>query len=401
MLLVMIWGGIWSVGISLGLYEFTDRLGVTIHKNFIGSIFIIGPIEEFSKLLALITSYIFIKNELDEPADGLIYMSCVALGFSLIENYFYATRTADSGYLLWLRLLISTPAHVFFSAFMGLAFYTLIKQKKGFSILVISFVYASLIHGLYNGVIFHNWILIFFILVVKFSHYWTLTLLSYATSKSPYRESITKFISNNKPILKKGIECLNCGDKAEKETYQKGKIHFQKCGNCSCFVTSHNSIYHIFHHFGSDFRVLTDHYFKERYSDIIDHDKKYSTLFKGNYICEKSKNAYFFLDDLHSALDEYNLNLQKHIEEKWWYPKSLLHYSMPQLEPVPQNAITPKNLPKPILRDLAFLEKTRKSDIPEETEYNKSLQIIIFIFLIMLLIIFPFVILFWEEYFNH
>ncbi len=341
MLLVTAWGGIWSVALSLGMYHYLYELGINKYDNFFGAIFIIGPIEELSKFLAFLSSYFFIRKELNEPTDGLIYISCVALGFSLIENYFYAVGSPDSGYLLWLRIFISTPAHIFFTAFMGIAFYSVLKHKKGFSLLFISFIYASFIHGLFNGVIFHNWLIIFFIFVIQFSYYWTLTLLSYTTSKSPFRKTIKDFILETEPKIENDIMCLNCGDAQPKETFEEGKFKIHKCTNCSCYDTTHDSIYYIFHHFGSDFRYLTDKYLHNKYSAKNDPQRKYSTLFKGNYICDKTKKAFFYLEEFNNALEEYNLKLQKEIEDKWWYPTTLIKYN--ELDPTQTSIIENEN----------------------------------------------------------
>jgi RsiW-degrading membrane proteinase PrsW (M82 family) len=103
MFLVVLWGGVWSVGISVLTYQLLVKTGLGRIDNFFGALFVIGPVEEAAKLLALFSSYFIFREELNEPTDGLIYMSCVALGFSLIENYHYATRTPDSGILIFLR----------------------------------------------------------------------------------------------------------------------------------------------------------------------------------------------------------------------------------------------------------------------------------------------------------
>jgi RsiW-degrading membrane proteinase PrsW (M82 family) len=54
------------------------------------SFLIVGLFEETAKVLGLFAVYPFIKKRLTGPAAAIIYMSCVALGFSLIENYSYA-----------------------------------------------------------------------------------------------------------------------------------------------------------------------------------------------------------------------------------------------------------------------------------------------------------------------
>lgn len=319
MVIVTIWGGIWSVVISIALYKLTHKFGFSKFDNIFGALFIIGPIEEFAKFVALLSAYFFIRNDLDEPTDGLLYMACVALGFSLIENYFYATRTPDSGYLIFIRVLISTPLHICSSIFMGLAFYVLVKFKRGVLLLLISFSYAILVHGLFDGIIFHSWLLIFLILVIKLSYHSALSLISYTTAKSPFRPKLHQFLKSiDKSSLEKGIECINCGNLDNKETTKIGKIKIQKCPDCGNFVATVNSLYYIFHHLGSDFRNLTQHYkFKSIYQT------KFSTLFKGNYISDRKKIGFFKIDELEEALELFNQKLIKDTENQWWFKKGL------------------------------------------------------------------------------
>lgn len=319
MLVVALWGGIWSVGISLFLYGLIHKLGISRYDNISGAVFIIGPVEELAKFVALLSSYFLIRKELNEPTDGLIYMACVALGFSLIENYFYAVRTPNSGYLLFFRLLISTPLHIFSSVFMGLAFYVLVKFKQGMQLLFISFGYAISIHGLFDGIIFHSWLMIFLMLVLKLSYNWALSLLSYTTAKSPFRAKLRQFIdSNGSAVDEIGMECINCGNIEKKETYKLGKIKIQKCNGCNSYVTSADSLYYIFHYFGSDFRDLTNRY---KNKDI--YETPYSTLFQGNYLSDTKRMAFFKIDELEKALEEYNEKLIQEIESQWWFTKGL------------------------------------------------------------------------------
>ena len=319
MFAVTLWGGVWSVGISLFLYGLVHKIGINKYDNIFGAVFIIGPVEELAKFLALLSSYFLIKKELNEPTDGLIYIACVALGFSLIENYFYAIRTPNSGYLLFFRLLISTPMHIFCSIFMGLAFYVIVKLKKGIQLFFTSFAYAVLIHGLFDGIIFHSLLLIFLILVIKFSYLWTLSLLSYTTAKSPFRPRLSQFINGIRTAaIEKGIECINCGNKEKKETYRIGKIVVQKCNGCNSYVATADSLYYIFHHFGSDFRNLTCKY---KHKEIYKTD--YSTLFQGNYVSDKKRIAFFKIDELENALEQFKVKLIQEIESQWWFSKGL------------------------------------------------------------------------------
>lgn len=52
------------------------------------AIFAIGPIEEFSKLLPFVVIVLRLKA-FDEPMDGIIYASFIALGYAASENLYY------------------------------------------------------------------------------------------------------------------------------------------------------------------------------------------------------------------------------------------------------------------------------------------------------------------------
>jgi hypothetical protein len=319
MLLVTVWGGVWSIVISVFLYVAIDKIGISSFRNIFGAVFIIGPVEELAKFIALLSSYFFIKNEINEPTDGLIYMSCVALGFSLIENYFYATGAPDAGFLIILRVFFSTPAHILSSLFMGLAFYVIVKHKRGFQLFLVAFGFAVLIHGLYDGVIFHGLAILFLFWVLYIGYKWSLNLLSYTTAKSPFRPSLKQFIDNcQKPVRENGIECLNCGNSDQKYTYRIGKIRIQKCYECGCFVSTDQDLFRIFRHFGSEFRNLNVYY---RHKDIF--KTEYSTMHKGNSVSEKKRIAFFQIDELNDALNEINEKVVIQIEEKWWFTKAL------------------------------------------------------------------------------
>jgi RsiW-degrading membrane proteinase PrsW (M82 family) len=319
MLLVTLWGGIWSIAISIFLYDMVGKTGITGIENVFGAVFVIGPVEEIAKFMALLLSYGFIKNEINEPTDGLIYMSCVALGFSLIENYFYATRAPDAGYLIILRVFFSTPAHILSSLFMGLAFYVIVKHKKGVQLFLAAFGFAVLIHGLYDGIVFHGLTTLFLISILYIGYIWALNLLSYTTAKSPFRPSLKQFVEQYKnPVTEKGLKCLNCGDSDPKPTYKAGKIRFQQCDACGRFVATDQDLFRIFRHFGSEFRNLNRYY---RHKDIA--KTQYSTVHKGNSVSEKKRLAFFELDELNEALDDINQNVVRQIEEKWWFTKGM------------------------------------------------------------------------------
>ena len=319
MFFVVTWGGAWSIVICTFLYVVFKIAGVSGGKDFWSAFFVIGPVEEAAKFLALLSAYFFIKKNLNEPTDGLIYMACVALGFSLIENYFYATRIPDAGYLIFLRLFISTPAHIYFSVFMGLSFYMIIKYRTGIVLLFVSYLYACFVHGLFNSILFHGWIIGFLVALMALSQKVLFSLLTYTTAISPFKISLREFVdSYGEPNNEKGLECLNCGSKNIKPTYEMGTFFFQKCDQCPCYVLTKDNIFQIFRYFGSSFDDLTN-----RYWDAKFYGRKYSTLYKDNFIKDEKGLGFFYLDELDSALDELNESIIRNIENKWWFPDKL------------------------------------------------------------------------------
>ena len=316
---VTCWGGAWSIIVSFILYGLLGKLGINDLRNSFGALFVIGPVEEFAKLLAVFSSYFIIREEMDEPTDGIIYMACVALGFSLIENYFYATKGVGSGHLLLVRLFISTPMHIAFSVFLGLAFYAWKKYQKPFSIFIIPFIYASIVHGLYDLIIFNGLALMLLLLVVQFSYNFTLSLLSYTTAQSPHRSSLSDFIKSNKiPPIEKGLECLYCGSVNQKETFKLKNIIIQKCDGCENYVTTKKGILQIFHYFASTFKKLDHHYSTPSVTG-----QEYSTLYSNNYISDKKELAFFDLVKLDQTIEKINASIIEKMGAKRWFPKSI------------------------------------------------------------------------------
>jgi len=316
MTLVTLWGGIFSIGLSTVLYVSLHLIGIQGHQNVFGALFVIGPVEEAAKFLALLTCYFFIRHEINEPTDGLIYMSCVALGFSLIENYFYAINSQRSGFIFFLRLLTSTPGHILFSVFMGIAFYSIVRLKTGIMLFLASYAYASLAHGLYNSIVFHG-LSVFLLMFLLFKSYkWSLSLLSYTTAKSPFRQSIKEFIADyENPVKESGYGCPNCGSTNSKISYTKGRIHIQKCDNCQNFLATGDTLCEVYKYFGSIFQNKANPY----------HVKKFriSSFFKWfkKKAVENGENIVSFsLDELNATLIQKNNEIVEKLESKWWFP---------------------------------------------------------------------------------
>ena len=90
--------GIVAAGISKGMYMGLEPLGLRYDAValadqsglalFAYAMLAIGPIEELAKLLPFVLVVIHMRA-FDEPLDGIIYASFIALGYAAVENYYY------------------------------------------------------------------------------------------------------------------------------------------------------------------------------------------------------------------------------------------------------------------------------------------------------------------------
>lgn len=163
LLLVLFLGGILSwvlvryVADLLGSDIYRSQTEVSIFLGNIGfflvSFSIIAAIEELSKFVIM---YIFcIKNKhFTNPYDGIMYATCISLGFAFAENIMYILNYGMSVALS--RALFSIPAHACFGIIMG--YYLGLAQmckKKNMKNDVLKLSYLGvfipfIIHGLYD-----------------------------------------------------------------------------------------------------------------------------------------------------------------------------------------------------------------------------------------------------------
>jgi RsiW-degrading membrane proteinase PrsW (M82 family) len=73
------------VGLRLDAVELADTNGLAL---FAYAMLAIGPIEEASKMLPFML-FVIRFGAFDEPLDGIVYSSFIALGYAAVENYHY------------------------------------------------------------------------------------------------------------------------------------------------------------------------------------------------------------------------------------------------------------------------------------------------------------------------
>lgn len=121
---------------------------------FIGAVLLAPIIEESGKFIMVRTTVYRNKN-FNEPMDGIIYASAVALGFASIENGFYLLRAVSVSRdllpnVLLTRSLLSVPGHALFSSNWGFALgeHKFFGNRSGS--VIRGFLLAVVLHGLFN-----------------------------------------------------------------------------------------------------------------------------------------------------------------------------------------------------------------------------------------------------------
>ena len=78
--------------------------------------FFVGINEEFAKFIVLMV-FVFPSRHLGEKFDGILFSVIVALGFAVMENFYYLDHYGIT--VVIMRTIITVPAHAFMSIPMG------------------------------------------------------------------------------------------------------------------------------------------------------------------------------------------------------------------------------------------------------------------------------------------
>jgi RsiW-degrading membrane proteinase PrsW (M82 family) len=140
----------WSLDLVNLRYNAYALAETNIPGLFAYSILAIGGIEEFAKLLPFLLFVIRFKD-FNEPIDGIIYASFIALGFATLENiqYLHGATGAEA----WARGFAGPLVHIVFASiwgyYIGRAF--LCNRNRALTI-VLAFVCTAIFHGFYDVV---------------------------------------------------------------------------------------------------------------------------------------------------------------------------------------------------------------------------------------------------------
>ena len=171
--------------LALG-YFFPSNNLPTFMGTFVTIFLTVALMEEFGKWV--ITYLVIYRNkEFNHLYDGMVYAVFASLGFACIENILYVCFNGLGTGVI--RALLSVPSHAVDAVFMG---YLLSKSKsflvdgkntKSFIYLFLSIIVPTIVHAIYDALLFHfqsseNWILlILFLMFVIVSYIVAIVLL--------------------------------------------------------------------------------------------------------------------------------------------------------------------------------------------------------------------------------
>ncbi len=324
--LAMLWaffaGGTASVIIAVGIYEILQIIGIdeSSMSTILGSFLVIGPVEEFAKLAGLIVVYGFIKRQFNEVTDGIIYMSCVALGFSITENFFYANAGDGSQYLLIYRAFISTPAHISFSVLTGYAWYRYRREEKPLKTVIIALLAASLLHGIFDALAFSPYfnflLLIYLYLIIDQS----LKIVQYTNIVSPFRPHFTELFDSPSPTMVSDLECPYCKSPAPKTLFSNSYFTACRCENCRHHISSVNDIIKIFRIFAPEYKRFTRKLRPVKLND----GRTVISVYGSAFLDGSGKVGFFMVDDVANRLDAINNMLLERFRKRSFISGNLL-----------------------------------------------------------------------------
>lgn len=144
-----------TISLPLGLFGLYSDNPETVIGGIATAFFGAAIPEEIAKFLMF---WLLVRKNryFDEHMDGIVYASCVSLGFAALENIMYLASNYDA----WLsvgisRAIFSVPGHFFFGVLMGY-YYSLVRfdplTPKINRLMVLGA--PVLAHGIYNSILF-------------------------------------------------------------------------------------------------------------------------------------------------------------------------------------------------------------------------------------------------------
>ncbi len=137
--------GLEPLGLRLDAVALADENGAAL---FAYAMLGIGPIEELAKMLPFLAVVIHLRA-LDEPLDGIIYASFIALGYAAVENYLYLDYL--DGIEAAARGFAGPVIHILFASIWGNRIaQARLARRSLLRATLFGFLIAAALHGLYD-----------------------------------------------------------------------------------------------------------------------------------------------------------------------------------------------------------------------------------------------------------
>ena len=143
--------GLEPLGLRLDAVALAEENGVALLAY---ALLAIGPIEEFAKMLPFLLVVMRLEA-FDEPLDGIIYASFIALGYAAIENYYYLDFL--TGMEAVARGFAGPVIHMLFASIW--AYWITRARLAGHPLLwpaALGFLIAAGLHGLYDFMVLRH-----------------------------------------------------------------------------------------------------------------------------------------------------------------------------------------------------------------------------------------------------
>lgn len=130
--------------------------GVSVLKQVISAIFVVGFFEELGKFLVLMI-FTWRSKNFNYSYDSIVYAVFISLGFAAFENVMYVFSNGVGTAVL--RMISAVPGHACFAVFMGFFYgkakYAALTNKKGSSAfnIILAMAVPMLVHGIYDAIL--------------------------------------------------------------------------------------------------------------------------------------------------------------------------------------------------------------------------------------------------------
>jgi RsiW-degrading membrane proteinase PrsW (M82 family) len=137
-----------SVGLRYDAYLLAES---SLTGLFAYSLLAIGLIEELAKMIPFLLIVLRFR-EFDEPIDGIIYGSFIALGFAAVENIHYLQFLSQTE--AYARGFAGPVLHIVFASiwayYIGRAY---LFKKPLFSTILAALAFTAMLHGIYDFIV--------------------------------------------------------------------------------------------------------------------------------------------------------------------------------------------------------------------------------------------------------